>query len=167
MLSVKELSSIYDVRPLESSDTQAYDHLCQGNPDYYQHLHKNFSSKSLEKEMLRLPVGKQIEDKYYLGFFDKDQLVAVLDLIDGYPDNGTAFIGFFMLSAEFQGQGVGSQLIDEVLKALKVMGFKKVRLGFAATNQKAKDFWIQKGFKAVSHAIVQNGVAIVPAEKVL
>lgn len=167
MLSVKELSSIYDVRPLESSDAQAYDHLCRGNPDYYQHLHKSFSPQSLEKEMLRLPVGKQIEDKYYLGFFDNDQLVAVLDLIDGYPDKATAFIGFFMLSTEFQGQGTGSQLIGEILKMLKAMGFRKARLGFAATNQKARDFWIQKGFRAVSHAIVQNGIAIVPAEKVL
>jgi len=167
MINIKELSTIFDVRPLEHTDTEAYYRLCKGNPDYYQHLQKNLVPNSLEKELLRLPAGKQSEDKHYLGFFKGNQLAAILDLIDGYPDKSTAFIGFFMLSTDFQGQGMGSRVIGDVTKGLKTMGYKKVRLGIAATNKNAKAFWTRNGFSAVSDAIVQNGVAVIPAEKVL
>ena len=39
-----------------------------------------------------------MEDKYYLGFFAGDELVAVMDLILNYPKADIAFIGFFMMN---------------------------------------------------------------------
>ncbi len=167
MINIKKFSTVFDVRRLEEGDTQAYYNLCKGNPDYYRHLQKELAPDSLKKEMLRLPPGKQKEDKYYLGFFKANRLVAVLDLIDGYPDQSTAFIGFFMLSTDLQGQGMASRLIGDVLKALKTMGFTKVRLGIAAENRNAEAFWCRNGFKAMSEAVIQNGVAVIPAEQVL
>lgn len=42
------------------------------------------------------------KDKYYVGFYHKDKLVAVMDLIVKYPNDETAFIGFFMMAKKLQ-----------------------------------------------------------------
>lgn len=34
-------------------------------------------------------------DKYYIGYFEGEKLVAVMDLILNFPNKETAFIGFF------------------------------------------------------------------------
>ena len=60
------------------------------------------------EDMTALPPEKCAEDKHYLGFFDGETLIAVLDLIERYPKNDTAYIGFFMTKKERQGYGLGS-----------------------------------------------------------
>ena len=50
-----------------------------------------------------------MEQKYYIGFFENSMLVAIMDLIDGYPNSNSAFIGFFMMSRTLQGVGIGSR----------------------------------------------------------
>ena len=47
-------------------------------------------------DMNALPPNKEMCDKYYLGFYDGEKLIAVMDFIMAYPDELTAFIGFFM-----------------------------------------------------------------------
>ena len=34
---------------------------------------------------MTLPDNIDIKDKYYVGYFKNEKLIAVLDLIDGYP----------------------------------------------------------------------------------
>ena len=41
--------------------------------------------KSIESDMMALPNNIDIKDKYYVGYFKNEKLIAVLDLIDGYP----------------------------------------------------------------------------------
>lgn len=40
--------------------------------------------------MNAIPPNVVIERKYYVGFYDGNKLLAVLDLIDGYPTTSTA-----------------------------------------------------------------------------
>ena len=54
------------------------------------------------------------EAKYYVGFYDGDILVAIMDLIDGYPDSDTAFIGFFIMNRQLQGRQIGTSIIQEL-----------------------------------------------------
>ena len=55
--------------------------------------------------MRALPKNKEQKDKLYVGFYDASELVAVMDLILAYPDDETAFLGFFMLKRSFTGRG--------------------------------------------------------------
>lgn len=69
--------------------------------------------------MQALPPEKTAADKYYVGYFDSGGLAAVLDLILGYPQEGTALIGFFMVDAARQGTGLGSRLVSEAAACLR------------------------------------------------
>lgn len=96
--------------------------------------------------MVALPEGKTSEDKYYLGFYSDNQLIAVMDLIDGYPDAGTAFIGFFMMEQRWQGKNIGTEIITEACQYLKDLGFSMAALGYAKGNTQSKAFWLKNHF---------------------
>lgn len=51
-------------------------------------------------------------------------LVAVTDLIRGFPCEEVAFIGFFYGDTRRQGKGVGSCIISDVTASLKVRALK-------------------------------------------
>lgn len=106
------------------------------------------------------------EQKYYIGFFDGASLIAIMDLIRGYPDDDTAFIGFFMLDIDQQGRGVGSALVAEALAYLQTLGCTRCMLGIDKDNPQSNHFWRKNGFQITREAQQERGVILV-AEKCL
>ena len=99
--------------------------------------------------MNALPQRKagQKQDKYYLGYFDDQQeLVAVMDFIDHYPTEQSAFIGFFMMEKDLQGQGIGSRIITELTEYLKRQNYQFIRLGYVDGNLQSERFWKKNQF---------------------
>ncbi|MCQ2535059.1 MAG: GNAT family N-acetyltransferase [Clostridia bacterium] len=80
-------------------------------------------------------------EKLFLGFYKDDSLIAISDLIIGYPDNNCAFIGWFVVDGELQGQGIGSQIFADIRANLKTIGINKVALGCVKENEVAVKFW--------------------------
>lgn len=85
--------------------------------------------KSIESDMMALPDNVDFRDKYYVGYFKNEKLIAVLDLIDGYPKKDIVFIGFFMMDISIQKSGIGSAIVNELIKYLTTLKYKEVRLG--------------------------------------
>ena len=135
----------YAARELTEADIPALLALCEGNPTYYRHCPPAVSAESLREDMRALPPGKGMEDKRYLGIFDGERLIAVMDLILRFPDERTAFIGFFMVDASQQGRGVGSRIVCETLEHL-APAFSGVRLGYVQGNEQSRRFWEKNGF---------------------
>lgn len=69
-----------------------------------------------------------------------------MDRIINYPNNDTAFIGFFMVSKDHQSNGLGTKLVTECFDYLKSEKFKYVMLGVVEENKEAKYFWEKNGF---------------------
>lgn len=145
-MNIKTLSKSYQVKKLEDTDVLAVYELCKRNPQYYKHCPPAVSEESIKADMQALPPGKTSEDKYYIGFYDDKKLLAVMDLIVKYPNDLTAFIGFFMMDADEQGKGTGSQIISELCGALKEE-FTRVRLGYVKGNGQSENFWMKNLFE--------------------
>lgn len=97
--------------------------------------------------MNALPPRKTAADKYYLGYFEKTKrLVAVMDFIDHYPDEKTAFIGFYMVERAEQGKGIGSAIVKELFDYLADLGYQNVRLGYVDGNKQSEMFWKKNQF---------------------
>ncbi|SFQ49630.1 hypothetical protein SAMN02910358_02466 [Lachnospiraceae bacterium XBB1006] len=101
----KWLSDKYEVRKLSESDIPDIFALCKENTLYYQYCPPFVTQDSIREDMNVLPPGKQMEDKHYIGFFDHNKLIAIMDLIERFPDEKTAFIGFFMTNVLIQKRG--------------------------------------------------------------
>lgn len=139
-------SKKYDVRKLHKNDiNQLYD-LCSKNHLYYQYCPPYVTRKSIESDMSALPDNVDFKDKYYVGYFRAEKLIAVLDLIDGYPEKDIVFIGFFMVDSTIQKSGMGSAIVKELIDYLTTLEYEEVRLGWINGNPQAEHFWIKNGF---------------------
>lgn len=102
--------------------------------------------KSIESDMVTLPDNVDFKDKYYVGYFKNEKLIAVLDLIDGYPKKDIVFIGFFMMVISIQKNGVGSAIVNELIDYLTTLKYKEVRLGWINGNLQADTFGLRMVF---------------------
>lgn len=158
-MEVTHLSKTYNVRRLQEDDIEQICTLCSGNPQYYRYHPPAATADSIREDMRALPPGREPQDKYYVGYFAGDgTLLAVMDLILGYPQEKTALIGFFMVSAAHQGTGLGSALVGEVSAYLRAQGYTKLRLGVDKGNPQSHAFWTKNGFTQVGegHYIIME-----------
>ena len=134
------------MKRLTEQDVPQIHELFLGNPLYFQHCPPPPSYESIRQDMRALPPGKTYKDKYYVGLFDGDRLIAVLDLITAYPKEKTLFIGFFMVRKEEQGKGLGSEIVSELCSLVRERGFTHIRLGYVKGNPQSKAFWERNHF---------------------
>lgn len=164
---IERLSKQYTVKLLIDTDVAAVYALCKENPLYYQYCPPFVTEDSIRADMKALPPRKTMEDKYYLGFYEGENLVAVMDLILGFPNEETAFVGFFMMNKEYQGKGLGTALMKDVYDGLKKFGFQFVRLCFAKGNPQSEHFWMKNGFARTDVETQNEGYVAVVLQKEL
>lgn len=158
-------STRYRARLLSPEDVPQVVALCRGNPLFYRYCPPFVTGERVLADMRALPPGKKAEDKYYTGFFDGDRLIAVLDLILGYPGEDTGFVGFFMTDASIQGRGIGSSIIGELCRALKEAGYREARLGWVKGNPQSAHFWHKNGFRETGASYETDGYTVVIARR--
>lgn len=166
MLNIKNMSETYNFEKLTENDIETIYRLCQGNKLYYRYCQAEISREQILRDLYLRPEGVNEDNKYYLGFFKDELLVAVLDILNGYPDEKTCFIGFFMVNILYQGQGIGTEIIESVLAYVKKIGKAKVRLGIDKENPQSKAFWKKNDFKIIKE-VEKSGGTILLAEKIL
>lgn len=155
------------VRRLTPADVPEIFALSMGNPLFYQHCPPFVTEESILADMAALPPGVSSADKFYVGFFQGDTLIAVLDLILGYPDEHTAFVGLFMTRREIQGKGVGSALMADCARCLQAQGFRRMRLAYAKGNPQSAAFWRKNGFRETGEAVDKGDYTAVLMERPL
>ena len=149
-MKIKDLSKTFYVRKLDKDDIEMIYDLSYKNHIYYQYHPPFVTRESILDYMKALPPGKSYDDKYYIGFFENDSLVAIMDLILDYPTKGIAFIGLFMTNIQYQHKGIGSNIISEITMSLKSLGYRKIRLGVDKGNPQSYSFWSKNNFNVVS-----------------
>ena len=153
------------VRLLKEEDAEEVLALCLENPLYYRYYPPGPTRESVLRDMRALPPGKGYSDKYFLGYEDREGLMAVLDLILGYPDESAAFVGFFMTDASIQNRGIGSSIIGELCRTLKEAGYREARLGWVKGNPQSARFWRRNGFRETGASYETDGYTVVIARR--
>ncbi|MDO4940521.1 MAG: GNAT family N-acetyltransferase [Erysipelotrichaceae bacterium] len=164
-MNISSLSNKYNVRKLDREDIPSILSLCKENKIYYDYCPPMVNEESIVEDMIALPTNKTIDDKYYVGFFDKHKLIAILDLIVKYPNDETCFIGFFMMDINKQNNGIGSDIIKDICNYLKSLNYKKIRLAWIEGNKQAEHFWYKNGFKDLCNKKDQNNNNVIEAQK--
>ena len=166
-MDIQHLSSQYSVRALLPTDAEMVYEVLKNNTIFYEYHPPMVTVKSILEDMEALPPNKGDEDKHYIGFFSEGTLVAVMDLIDHYPQQGTALLGFFAMNSNLQGQGIGTEIISGSIDHLAQVGFEKVRLGIDKGNPQSKAFWLKNGFTFTGEEYESDGSTILVMERKL
>ena len=103
---IDQLSKYYSCRILTEKDIPSILSLYESNPLYFQYCPPKPNLASVKEDILRLPEGKAKADKFYVGFWNGSDLVAVMDFVYAYPDEETVFIGLFMVDQAYQRKGI-------------------------------------------------------------
>ena len=144
MIDITRLSSRYKIRTLTDSDVDVILDLCQHNTLFYEYTEARPAIEEIRNDMRITPPGITLSDKYFFGFFEGQELVAVMDLIDGYPKPESAYIGFFMMNQEYQGKQIGSAIVGETVDYLRKIGKTAIRLAIDKGNPQSTHFWMKK-----------------------
>ncbi len=166
MIDISKLSRRYDIRRLDDADTDLILSLYRDNTQFFRHCEEKPTREQVYSDMHNTPPDTGLPDKYFIGFFQEDTLIAVMDLIDGYPGPDIAFIGLFMMNRGFQGQQLGTAIILETEAYLKAAGKTAIRLCINKGNPQSTHFWKKNGFIIIKET-ARNGWPILIAEKPL
>ena len=166
-MDITKFSNQFQVRRLDQNDIEAVFALCSRNSLYYHYCPPSVTRQSIIEDMKALPPDKDLADKYYLGYFSGKKLIAVMDFIASFPEETTAFIGFFMTDVSVQKKGIGSSIIDELCACLPDAGFIRIRLGWVKGNPQAEHFWHKNGFAETGVTYESNGYTVVAAQRKL
>lgn len=124
-------------------------HLQKENIIYFQYTNEYpIQYKNIISEITKLPPNTTIDQKYYIGFYLDDTLVAIMDYIDGYPNNETYWIGLFILDINYQGLGIGTKIMNTFIE----LSDKNIQLGCLSNNKEGLAFWSKFGFKEIRKA---------------
>lgn len=156
-MDISSISKEYQVRELTEADVERIYKLSVSNPMFYEYCPPYVTKDSIFEDMKALPPGMTYQDKYYIGFFDTQELLAVMDLITNYPKKGTAYIGLFMVDREYQGKGIGSRILSECIGFLQEKGVERIQLAYAKGNPQSESFWKKNGFHETGREYENEG----------
>jgi RimJ/RimL family protein N-acetyltransferase len=93
-----------------------------------------------------LPQGKTPKDDYFFGIYLGAQMVGCADLLRGYPDEKTAFLGLLLISEPHQNKGLGVRACMELEKmALTWQEVSVIRGSVVESNAIVVSFWKRMG----------------------
>ena len=164
-MNFENIFTPYKARKLTEADVPGILDLYLENTEYFKHCPPSPSCETVKEDLTALPPGKEAADKYFIGILDGNFLVAVVDLIDRYPDNRTAFIGLLMVSKSCQRKGIGTYIVRVLSQTLGAEGYMRIRLGYIKTNLSARSFWLKQGFQPTGAESAREHYTVIEAEK--
>lgn len=147
-IDIKAFSSEYDVRRITEEDITGVYNLCRENRHFYRYLGRVATKESLT-EVISNVSAESDSGKYFVGFYDNGALIAIADIIVGYPEGDSAFIGWYVVDGNMQRKGIGSQIFADIRANLKSIGTNRISLGCVKENETAVNFWKGLGFTAL------------------
>ena len=92
------------------------------------------------------PPDLSLSDKYLIGHWEQGELTAVIDLLRGYPNPDTAYLGLLLVGEPWQGSGRGQSLYLHACTLARSWGATLLRLSVIASNESALSFCLRRGF---------------------
>ena len=166
-INFENIFAPYKARKLTEADIPDILNLYSENTEYFMHCPPSPNLETVKEDMVALPPEKEAADKYFIGIFDGNRIVAIMDLIDKYPDDRTAFIGLFMVSKSCQRKGIGTYIVKALSQMLRTEGYVRIRLGYVKTNLSARSFWLKQEFHPTGIDSVREHYTVIEAEKIL
>lgn len=111
--------------------------------------------QSIKNDMVAIPPNVLEKQKEYALIKYQGKFVGVIDLIKYYPSANTHYIGLFILDKKVQGNHLGTNIMEEIIRSFKKEGINKIRLSVVLDNKKAFLFWQKLGFKVLEEKNIE------------
>jgi len=139
-----------DQRLLGAEDAMQVQRLLESNPDYTQRVEGDMPTASAAMEVLTtLPPQTSLNQKKDLGLFLDGDLLALADLIVGWPQATIAHVGLLMTHGKRHRQGLGRAVHQSVIEFLvQFPEIDTLRISIVDSNaDAAQPFWSALGYE--------------------
>ncbi|MFC6182520.1 GNAT family N-acetyltransferase [Lactiplantibacillus daowaiensis] len=138
----------FKIRLLTDADQQALFELEKSNPDYRTTLGAGeLTLAEIHDDLTGHPDQVSADQKQVFGFYLADHLVAVVDLLNQYPEQDFLFIGLLMVGAPYQRKTVGSVIMTGLMQAALQSNIHCLQLTRVTADTGVKAFWTKLGFE--------------------
>jgi GNAT superfamily N-acetyltransferase len=99
------------------------------------------------RELTERPAPVRSEDLYFLGFWEREDLIAIANVLRTWPVPGISHVGLLHVAEARHGRGM-AQACYGALERWMIAQFapRWLRLGVLATNARALRFWSRMGY---------------------
>jgi GNAT superfamily N-acetyltransferase len=137
-------------RVLNEGDVAALQELLESQPEYAEQL-TGFPPGPSDalSALLSVPPDFDPRRKCALGLWEGNALVAFADVLLGYPDPRTAYVGLLIVHGQHQRMGLGRRL-QEAVDSLVAdePGLERLQSGvISTTNGASEPFWVAMGYR--------------------
>ena len=140
----------YSVEPITSDNLNQYEDVFYCNTEYYMVTEGRAATKRDCEETLEYTVeGIPGSNHHKIGFFDQENPVACLFLIEGYPENDVLWLGLFLVHNRYKRRGIGTACIQSLIEGLRETSTRKIRLSVQDNNVSGLSFWRRMGFSVI------------------
>jgi ribosomal protein S18 acetylase RimI-like enzyme len=141
----------YTVHQLSLEDSQAIQELYDKCLDFMLLVDGHPAGPNAgEEEFQDVPPGRSPDDKFVVGIVDQENdLVGLLDVLRGYPDETTWWIGLLLFAPQVRSQGLGKRVVQGFTEYVRACGGQAIMLGVVEENMHAYKFWSRMGFEFV------------------
>lgn len=144
-----------ELRAIEPDDVAAVQALIESDPGYTERVTGHPPGPADAQSLLMSrPDGLPDDAKLVLGAWLGNELVAVVDLLRGYPTPGTAYVGLLEVDAKHQRRGLGAAaygLVEQYV-ANEWPEIQQYRLAVVDTEADVARFWRAMGFQPTGEA---------------
>lgn len=137
----------FTVKPLTQADVSAILAFQAEHPEYHRHYQVEPVTKAdILADLQALPARALPEQKFYLGFYQGDELVVLVDLVLDHPQANCAWLGLIMTNAAKLRQGYATKVLTAVKQALKREGYTELLTSTALSDETAQAFLTAQNF---------------------
>lgn len=130
------------------------------SPRYFKYVEgvNNVPKEAARETIEAIPLNIPRSNKYVFLIKANQEYIGAVDLIDGYPENDTAFIGLLIIVENQQAKGMGMKVYDKLEGFIKEqLKSSKVMLAIVETNP-VEGFWKKMGFEKIGQKkVYENG----------
>jgi ribosomal protein S18 acetylase RimI-like enzyme len=81
---------------------------------------------------------------------ETDLIVGIITTYHGYPTSETFYINYLYIDKEYHKQGLGQEVVNELLDILKRIKYDEVRANVSIKNWSALRFWTKLGLNTIN-----------------
>lgn len=136
-----------DVRPLEDDDVAPLQALFDEDPEYFE-----INGRPIPVDEIRnaLPQGRTREDKFLFALTRDGRIAGMIDVVRGYPEPATWYLGFLFIGKAARGGGAGRRALHGLYAWSNGQGATAMRLGVVEGNDRARHLYATEGFVQVA-----------------
>lgn len=138
----------FQIRLLTTADQEALLELEQSNSRYHQYFSADpLTLTEVQHDLTAHPDELAAEQKQVFGFYLANRLVAVLDLLNQYPQEQFLFIGLLMVNQQVQRKSIGKVIVTGLMQAALQSNITAIQLTRVTADRGVATFWQQLGFE--------------------